>query len=76
MSWKYYIIGKLSGFCEVAQNVRCCNSLIKALFILIYFRLKYPIVDFIIRNGYKTCEYCELDTGEYNIACYKKGEEN
>ena len=56
------------------QESKSCKTFMGFLFAVVKFRLKYPIVDAEIRNGYKDCESCNL--GENHPICYtgRKGE--
>ena len=58
MGRKYYIEAKLSGYCGIAQESKSTQHFIAALITVIKYRLKYPIVNFEIRNGYKNCSSC------------------
>ena len=58
MGWKYTIQAKLNGLCKMHQNIKTTNHITIALFWLIAFRIKYPIVDFMVRNGYENCNKC------------------
>ena len=70
MGTKYYIFAKLNGYCceGLAQDSKNTNYLIIALFWLIRFRIKYPIVDLQVRNGYSKCDYCKYE----GLLCYHK----
>lgn len=74
MGYKYYVEARLSGYCSISQASKRCKTFIGFLIIIIKFRLKYPIVDADIRNGYKDCDKCNL--GENKPLCYssRKGE--
>lgn len=58
MGQKYYIEAKLSGYCGIAQESKSTKHFVIALITVIKYRLKYPIVNFYIRNGYKDCDKC------------------
>jgi len=58
MGWTYSIHACLNGHCKLNQKQKTTKCFIVALFWLIVFRLKYPIVDFMVRNGYKNCDDC------------------
>ena len=68
MGCKYYIKARLSGYCSIQQEARQCRTLIGCILTLIRFRIKYPIVDIEIRNGYKSCDKCKL--GDNKPRCY------
>ena len=74
MGYKYYIEARLNGDCLTAQETATCKSIIGFLLTIIVFKLKYPIVDAKIRNGYRMCDKCNL--GENKPLCYesRKGE--
>jgi hypothetical protein len=59
MGYKYYIKAYLNGACQLPQEYKNCKSFIVMLINLVIFRLKYPIVDIEIRNGYKNCAKCK-----------------
>jgi len=58
MGQKYYVEAKLSGSCTTSQAYKSTNHFIVAVFTVIKYRLKYPIVDLAIRNGYEECDKC------------------
>lgn len=74
MGYNYYIEARLSGHCSISQESKSCKTFIEFLITIIRFKLKYPIVDAKIRNGYKDCDSCNL--GENKPLCYssRKGE--
>jgi hypothetical protein len=61
MGWKYSIHASLNGFCKLEQGQKTTRYFIVALFWLIVFSIKYPIVDFMVRNGYKDCNSCQYE---------------
>lgn len=73
MGYNYYIEARLSGWCATTQETKECKTFIEFLFYIIRFKIKYPIVDAKIRNGYKDCDNCNLAD---KPLCYKirKGE--
>ena len=60
MGTKYTIKFMLNGMCDFSFDRRT-NSIFKAVWYLITLSIKYPIVDFQIRRGYKPCEQCKAD---------------
>lgn len=74
MGSKYYVCGRLSGYCSIWQESKTCKTFLGCIVSLIIFRLKYPIVDVQVRNGYKDCDKCNL--GENKPLCYssRKGQ--
>lgn len=74
MGYKYCVRARLSGCCYIVQKSKRCKTLIGFLITIIMFRLKYPIVDADVRNGYKDCSKCNF--GETKPLCYyrRKGE--
>lgn len=68
MGRKYIVSARLSGICAMDQETAVCKSFIGFIFTVIKFRLKYPIVDAQIRNGYESCEKCNM--GENKPFCY------
>lgn len=68
MGYKYFVEARLNGFCSVNQANKSCKTLIGFLITLIIYRMKYPIVDAGIRNGYRDCKKCNL--GEWKPLCY------
>lgn len=59
MGQKYYISAKLNGRCNLSQDSKNCKTLIGLILTLIIYRLKYPIIDVSIRNGYDNCNKCK-----------------
>ena len=68
MGYKYCVRAKLNGHCPILQEVKRCKTFIFFLITIIRFRLKYPIVDAEIRNGYKDCNKCNSE--EDKPFCY------
>ena len=68
MGYKYYVEAMLNGFCPTSQESKCCKTFTGFLITIIKFRLKYPIINAKIRNGYKDCDKCNL--GENKPLCY------
>ena len=67
MGQKYYVEAKLNGNCLMQQESKSCKTLIGFLMTIIRFRLKYPIVNAKIRNGYNNCDKCNM--GENKPFC-------
>ena len=61
MGQKYYIEAMLNGDCLMQQESKSCKTFIVFLITIIRFRLKYPIINAKIRNGYKDCNKCNMD---------------
>jgi len=61
MGNKYQISARLNGYCMFDTDGKSTESFIVAIFYLIKFRIKYPIVDLKIRNGYIKCRDCDDD---------------
>ena len=72
MGYKYYVYAVLSGFCSLPQESKNCKTFIGFLITIIRFRLKYPIVNAEIRNGYKDCDKCNM--GENKPLCHLRAE--
>jgi len=68
MGWKYSIHARNNGYCRLNQSEKLTKHLGVALFWLMVFRVKYPIVDFMVRNGHKNCEKCVHE----NLICNKE----
>lgn len=68
MGYKYGVEARLSGCCSISQASKRCKTFIGFLITIVIFRLKYPIVDAVIRNGYMDCDKCNL--GENKPLCY------
>lgn len=60
MGQKYYVEAMLNGHCLTQQKSKSCKTFISFLITIIRFRLKYPIVNAKIRNGYKDCDKCNM----------------
>lgn len=60
MGQKYYIEAMLNGDCLIPQESKSCKTFIVFLITIIKFRLKYPIINAKIRNGYKYCDKCNM----------------
>lgn len=67
MAQKYYVEAILNGDCLMHQESKSCITFIGFLMTIIRFRLKYPIVNAKIRNGYKDCDKCNM--GENKPLC-------
>ena len=74
MGYKYYVEARLNGCCSLPQETKNCKTFIGFLITIIRFRLKYPIVDAKIRNGYKDCNKCNM--GENKPLCYSSRKGN
>ena len=68
MGDKYYVEAFLSGYCTLPQEFKMCERFIEFLITIIRFRIKYPIVNAEIRNGYEDCNKCNM--GENKPLCY------
>ena len=74
MGHKYYVEAILNGFCSMGQESKSCKTFIGFLITIIRFRLRYPIVNAKIRNGYKDCDKCNM--GENKPLCYSSRKGN
>lgn len=57
-TYKYYVVGFMSGVCATHQEYMYCKSFIGWVIQIIKFNRKYPQVTAQIRNGYGSCGDC------------------
>ena len=74
MGYKYYVEAVLSGYCSLPQETKICKRFIGFLITIIRFKIKYPIVNAKIRNGYNDCDKCNM--GENKPLCNTKAKQS